>query len=318
MSMTIWPVLSLDGGGIKGEMESRLIQRLESAYPFLSRIKLFAGTSTGGIIALALAAGVPIADCVTLYEESSARIFANRDFADSFSGSLDEYVRADYGQEGLRDVLVETFGTKRLPDLPVEVLVPSFDLVRFRPKYLDRTDDYSLVDAALGTSAAPTYFPVHLVRESLTGRATGRGSVRALIDGGVFCNNPSAAAIDFAKIKLGIGADQIRMLSIGAGQPPYSPPEEVLAEAIRVLDWGKRQWVVKRPHWLLKVLLDASVPSAHFSSKGNLAERYHRIQPTLPEEIALDDVSKIPLLKALADSIDISDSVSWLKKNIAA
>jgi patatin-like phospholipase/acyl hydrolase len=182
----------LDGGGVKGVLEARVIQRLEAAEPFLGKVDLFAGTSTGGILALALAAGVSPADCVALYRDNADAIFSSRGFLDAVTP--DEYVRADYSQEGLRKVLQDVFGNKRLPELDREVLVPCFDLARFRPKFLDLSDDWSLVDAALATSAAPTYFPVHLVRESLTGRATSKGSIRALIDGGVFANNPADRA----------------------------------------------------------------------------------------------------------------------------
>lgn len=309
-------VLSLDGGGVKGAMEARLLERLENRAPFLDRVELFAGTSTGGILALALAAGVPIADCVALYVENAARIFAARDMADRVAGGLDEYVRANYAQDGLRATLEETFGAKRLPDLKRDVLLPSFDLARFRPKFLDRSDDWSLVDAALATSAAPTYLPVHIVRETLSGRATSKGSVRALIDGGVFCNNPSKAASDHARTKL--GAKKVTTLSVGAGQTPYAPPEELLSQASNILDWGFRQWVVKHPHLLLKVLFDGSVTAAHYSSRAEQGGDYHRIQPVLPEDVDLDSVSKVPLLLAVADAYDLEDSIAWVKLNLAA
>lgn len=304
-------VLSLDGGGVKGVLEARLLERLESEAPFLHKVELFAGTSTGGILALALAAGVPVADCVALYELNATRIFASRGLSDSLAGGLDEYVRADYSQDGLRDVLTETFGNKRLPELEREVLVPAFDLARFRPKFLDRSDDWSLVDAALATSAAPTYLPVHIVRESLKGRATSKGSVRALIDGGVFCNNPSKAASDFARHRL--GAKIITLLSLGAGQTPYAPPEELLTEASKMLDWGFRQWLVKHPHLLLKVLFDGSVVANHYSSRVELGDSYYRLQPVLPEDVDLADAAKVPLLKAVADAYDLEEALAWVK-----
>jgi patatin-like phospholipase/acyl hydrolase len=306
-------ILSLDGGGVKGVLEARLLQRLESEAPFLSTVDLFAGTSTGGIIALALAAGVSVEDCVSLYREGAEKIFSPRDFFDRVSGGMDEYLRADYSQAGLRVLLHDVFGELRLPELGREVLLPCFDLARFRPKFLDRTDDWSCVDAALATSAAPTYLPVHVVRETLTGRATSRGSVRALVDGGVFANNPAERAIGFAQAKLHVPADEIALFSIGAGAPPMRPPAELLEEAVDVLDWGIRQWIVKKPHVLLKVLFDGSVAASHFSSRATLGERYHRIQPVLPEDVDLDDHTKVPLLLSVADAMDLEEELAWLR-----
>ena len=55
-------ILSCDGGGIRGVLTAVLLNRLAAAYPALLQdrpgtITMFAGTSTGGIIALGLAAG---------------------------------------------------------------------------------------------------------------------------------------------------------------------------------------------------------------------------------------------------------------------
>ena len=310
--------LALDGGGVKGVLEARVIECLEAAHPFLANVELFAGTSTGGILALALAAGMTPAECVQLYQDNAFEIFASRGFLDTAAGGADEYWRANYGQEGLRKVLVGAFGDRRLPDLDREVLVPTFDISRFRPKFLDRSDDWSLVDAALATSAAPTYFPSHIVRESLTGRATQRGSVRAFIDGGVFANNPSDRAVSFARARFGVPFDEMRLLSIGAGATPYRTPDELLHGDVKSLDWGFRQWVVKQPHLLLKVLFDGSVTAAHFACKSLLAERYYRIQPTLPEDVDLAAADKVPLLLAVADAMELDEAVAWLKLHSGA
>jgi predicted acylesterase/phospholipase RssA len=306
-------ILSLDGGGVKGVLEARLLERLEAESPFVDGVDLFAGTSTGGILALALAAGIPMSECVALYRDNSKDIFSSRGLLDSLTP--DEYMRANYSQEGLRNVLTEVFGDRRLPDLEKEVLLPCFDLMRFRPKFLDRTDDWSLVDAGLATSAAPTYFPGHIVHEAHTAagsRTTQSGSVRCLIDGGVYANNPSDRAISFARVKLGWEGD-ITMLSLGAGATPYRPPEELLYSDSKTLDWGFRQWVVKPPHLLMKVLFDGSVTAAHYSSRGQLGAGYHRIQPMLPEDVDLAAYDKVPLLIAVADGYDADEDVVWLK-----
>src|SRR6266849_2029556 len=56
--MSNYRILALDGGGIRGVYTAVLLQRLSKEVPgFLGRADLLAGTSTGGILALALAEG---------------------------------------------------------------------------------------------------------------------------------------------------------------------------------------------------------------------------------------------------------------------
>jgi hypothetical protein len=306
-------ILSLDGGGVKGVLEARLIERLETEATFLESVDVFAGTSTGGILALALAAGVSVGDCVALYRDNAAEIFKDRGLLDKLTP--DEYFRANYGREGLMKVLKEVFGEKRLSELDREVLLPCFDMMRFRPKFLDRTDDWSCVDAALATSAAPTYLPGHIVHEKSTAsgsRTTKSGAVRCLVDGGVFANNPSTCAIDFATYKLE-AETQIKLLSLGAGATPYRPPEDLLYSDTKSLDWGFRDWIILPPHPLMKILFDGSVVAAHSSCKWKLGENYRRVQPMLPEDVDLADADKVPLLVACADGYELNGTVDWLK-----
>ena len=68
-------ILACDGGGIRGLLTAIWIRRLQSVRPdLLERVRLFAGTSTGGIIALALAKGLPIADIIELYTIGRAHV----------------------------------------------------------------------------------------------------------------------------------------------------------------------------------------------------------------------------------------------------
>src|SRR5690606_16468528 len=100
------------------------------------RVDLLAGTSTGGIICLGLAAGVETEDLVRLYQVHSKSIF-RESFADRLSGGLDEHLRANYKAEPLNRLLENIFGDRRLGDLHdspqfggrgKEVMVCAFDL----------------------------------------------------------------------------------------------------------------------------------------------------------------------------------------------
>ena len=78
--MPAYHILSLDGGGIRGIFSARVLERLELAMPgFLGQLNLLAGTSTGGIIALGLAAGMPPAQLVRLYREEGLTVRKRKD-----------------------------------------------------------------------------------------------------------------------------------------------------------------------------------------------------------------------------------------------
>lgn len=68
--MAAYRVLSLDGGGIRGLLSLVLLDRIRKEVPgWLDKADLLASTSTGGIIALGIAHGVPLADIRALYEQ---------------------------------------------------------------------------------------------------------------------------------------------------------------------------------------------------------------------------------------------------------
>ncbi|MFP3617169.1 patatin-like phospholipase family protein, partial [Paraburkholderia sp. SIMBA_050] len=60
-------ILSCDGGGIRGLITALLIQDLDRRSQIIARADGFAGTSTGGLIALGLANGVSISEIVDIY-----------------------------------------------------------------------------------------------------------------------------------------------------------------------------------------------------------------------------------------------------------
>ena len=78
--MAKYRVLSLDGGGMRGLISIVLIQRL-SAEPglesWLSQVDLVAGTSTGGLIALAIARGVDLRVVYSCIRPKAKRSFRN-------------------------------------------------------------------------------------------------------------------------------------------------------------------------------------------------------------------------------------------------
>ena len=69
--MSPYRILSLDGGGIRGVLTVVLMQRLAEEAglgDWIDSADLLAGTSTGGLIALGLARGIPLEELREVFE----------------------------------------------------------------------------------------------------------------------------------------------------------------------------------------------------------------------------------------------------------
>lgn len=293
--MAKYRILSLDGGGLRGLITARLLARL-NAHPaiagWLDTVDLFAGTSTGGILALGLASGkTPEAMCA-LYQQRGGVIFDDSIW-DNLR-DLGKTIGADYSAKGLKAELKKVFGTLQLKDLTRKVAIPTFDLDNeevaaqrtWKPKIFHNfqgadSDGQQLVASiALYTSSAPTYFP----------------SADGYIDGGVYANNPSIVALAQAISRRNQRAeratlDEVVLLSVGTG---------VSLTYIKgqTLDWGYAQWA--QP--LINVLMDGVAGIADYQARQLLDDRYHRLQIVFDpsETIALDAVGKLDRMDEIA------------------
>ncbi len=159
-------VLVLDGGGYRGMFSAASLACLEEdlGTGFVDHFDLVVGTSTGGIIALALGLGLHPAELVDFYLEWGDRIFAHPRIR-----QLRQLVRPKYNAGHLREALIAVFGDRLLGDSGKRLCIPSYDLLRddvhlFRtPHHVDLVRDWKtpMVDVGLATTAAPTYFPAH-------------------------------------------------------------------------------------------------------------------------------------------------------------
>jgi uncharacterized protein len=305
--MGYFNILSLDGGGIRGLLSCKLLERLNRLYPgYLEKVGLFAGTSTGGILALGLAAGFTPGEMGKLYEENGSKIFYSTFFDKAWD--LDRIVVADYANTALADALKEKFGDMRLGDLKKKVLISSFRMdsgsitkmgVRsWKPKFFQNFDDdpsdcdQKVVDVALRTSAAPTYFPLY----------------QGFADGGLVANNPSMCALAQALDK-GTGKQRlsnITILSIGTGVMPK------WVEGFNE-NWGYKQWA---PH-LITLMMDGVSGVADFQCKQILGPRYLRLNVLFQRDIGMDNIKEIPYLIEAADLEDINDTQKWFARYYA-
>jgi patatin-like phospholipase/acyl hydrolase len=303
-------IIALDGGGIRGVLTAVLLDRLAQAYPRLLQNQpgsksMFAGTSTGGILALGLADGLTPAQMRDLYVVNGKSIF-DAGWARNVV-ELGGLAGSKYDNENLKGVLQHTFGAKRLKDLSARVLIPSFSLDNgssdpaqrtWSPKFFhnfpgaDTDGDVLLVDVAMSTGAAPTYFP----------------SYNEHIDGAVIANNPSMAAIAQVLDDRNDASDraalsEIRLLSVGTGLTLQYIEQ-------KNLDWGDAQWI--QP--ILNVMMDGSVGVADFEARQLLGPRYCRVEPIFPAgcSFPLDDVSKVVDLMKFGQNFDLAPAIAWL------
>lgn len=301
--MSRYRILSLDGGGVRGVLTVTLLERLETAQSgFLARTDLFAGVSTGGILALSLAAGFSPTASRELYEAKGREVFADSLLDDILD--LGRLRGAEYSNTNLKRELARQFGGMTLGDLPKKVLIASFDLDNeatgpgalrsWKPKFFhnfpgeDSDAHERVVDVALRATAAPTYFPVY----------------QGYIDGAVATNNPSMCALAQA-LDADTGGQplpDLTLLSVGTGHNRrYLAGDES--------DWGLLQWA--QP--IVDIILDGSTGVADYQCARLLGPRFYRLNPPLPAPIAIDDLSQVPALKHLAEQTDLTATVDWLR-----
>lgn len=284
-------ILSVDGGGVRGMLTAALLLRLELKVPgWLSHVDLFAGASTGAIIALALAHGLTPLEVFKFYRERLPEIFRQ-----SWWRRFSTLWRAKYSNEALKRNLHEVFGDTTLGDLEKDVLVATYYLgqkepfKRARAKFYGREDtDVRVADAALWSGSAPTYLP----------------SADNHVDGGLSANNCAVCAMAYGENK-GTSIQEMTVLSLGTGQFPV------------FLEGGDRGLA----YWggnLLTPFVDGSVDVADYQARQFLQDEgtYHRLQPELPEEIELDDTDRLDEMAELAQAVDLEPTISWLTQQV--
>lgn len=324
-------ILSIDGGGIRGIIPGVVLAEIEqtTGKPIAELFDLIAGTSTGGILALGLTMpgpdGKPLhsaASLVKLYEGEGMTIFPPFDcefplpeFVESLVARAAALVEEKYSSEGLERVLHAFFGDARLRDALTDVLVTAYDIERRAPFFFKswkaRTQkawDFPACLAARATAAAPTYFePVKLPADDPY------AEYYALIDGGVFANNPTLCAYVEAR-RLYPEAEDMLVVSLGTGELIQSIPYE------KAKDWGLIAWALP----VLNIVRDGVSTATHNTLRRLLpyqdhAPSYVRFQTKLDVGTdALDraDRSTVRMLKLQGEAIlrDEADTFERLCK----
>lgn len=282
---TPFRVLAIDGGGARGIFPAHILSLIsqELERDLGSVFDLTVGTSTGAIIAAAVATRVPAEQIVELYESRAREIFAGQRLA------LRGLLRSQYRSGALRRVLTEVFGQRTMADVPGRLILPATDASNgnvfiIKSPYRDdfvRDAPIALVDAIMASCAAPGYFDPVRIREYL------------LADGGLWCNDPSIVAYIEATAQLQIAPQNVRILSLGTG----SGRQFYDVNRSRQI-WGLATgWGGIR---LVKTILNLQSRASMNAAELLLGDNYMRISFEDAGASPLDDFRKMPALKARA------------------
>lgn len=208
-------ILALDGGGLRGAFTAAVLAKWDDMLKaggdngLVSHFDLVAGTSTGAILAIGLGLGLAPAKILEFYKEKGPQIFPK-------DRRIRQFLKSKHDSATLRELLTEVYGDKTLvQESGARLVIPTVRAKHGKaeaivtPHSPDRTAfrNISAVDAALASSAAPTYFE----------EAHWEGPVtpESFLDGGVWANNPVLPALSEAVRHLHIPLDRIDVLSIG-------------------------------------------------------------------------------------------------------
>jgi hypothetical protein len=300
-------LLSIDGGGIRGIIPAVALAKLEgvTGRPARETFSFVAGTSTGALIAAAIAAGVPATRMVELYVDRAREIFTGVPILNTlrriFTGSM-------YSTRKLRDVISEELGPEArgwsLNDSPIDLLITSkgvpggkaWYFVRDNPRNSGCTGRLGLVDCTTASAAAPTYFEPWTIEEP-PGSPSRCERVGEAIDGGVgVAGNPVyQACVEAFYYSEGYEPEETIAISIGTG---------------RFLGKERPTWIWSWLQWILGELLESpgeqqtEIVWRHFREMP-----FYRIDTELKEPIDLDDTGAVEKLRGYGE--ELARLIDW-------
>lgn len=337
-------ILSIDGGGIRGIFPIVFLANIEAErkaqgledWQTYKHFDLICGTSTGGIIALGLALGIPAQEIADLYLRNADLIFSKK------KPLIRQLFRSAYSRANLESLIQQKFREAnggvdpRLIDCKTNVCIPIYDLMEGRPSVLKSkyhpafVRDYHIpaYQAAIATSAAPTYFdPYSSSYIDLNGVER---PFQNKVDGGVFANNPTLNGIVEVQKAFDKNLEDLAVLSLGTGHQKFcdagigerwSLLKRVLNLRLRQptcrVDYGFFYWIVKgRRKRLIELFMQGqtqqvqnliSLLNVGIDRREQPKFVYHRIDTELDETCNIDmDETNIVKLSKLSEKASIA------------
>jgi len=271
-------ILSIDGGGVRGIIPAMVLAALErtTGKPARDHFQFLAGTSTGAVIAGALAAGIPAERLVSLYERRGPELFRRIPgltfLRRVITGTM-------YDVKTLNRMLAEELGDQadwKMNDVPNDIMITSKGLddghqwyfVKDRPGAKPgRTGSLRLVDCVTASAAAPTYFGPWEVKP-----------IGLLVDGGTgVAGNPTyQACVEAFEYMKTYKPKETTVVSLGTG---------------RFLDRPRPTWILSWLEWILSELLRSpGEQQTELVQRHYAAAKFYRIDVKLKRDFPLDTV----------------------------
>jgi len=289
-------ILALAGGGYLGLYTATVLAEIEAraGEPLGRRFDLIAGTSVGGILAIALAFEIPMATIRQIFLDKGTRIFSTRGLPSSTIGKLRDLSRSVLGPKydglALSKELAARLGRKTLSDALHPLVVPATDIGLCRTKVFKTPHSAAsrgdatvrAAKVAMATSAAPAYFPSVRIDGSL------------YADGGMFAVAPDQVALHEAEHFMRVPAERVRMLSIGTGTANYVPAGGV-SESDGAVDWlGEGRLILS--------LISVQQQHVQAMMEDRLRERYLHLDADWPVDAELGiDIATPAAAETLSD-----------------
>lgn len=235
-------VLSLDGGGVRGYLSLKFLQRFIQQWgiqgdELWKYFDVIAGTSIGGIQALGYSFGKSPDELEPFFQQKAKRIFTIRTVpigcnadSDSNRPNLAQKIalmilndpfylsacppdsgNSNYGSNILQQTLIDNFGSSSMGSLKTKVVIPAYEKDTSKYVMFSNHNDVmftgqteQIVNVARATSAAPVYLPKHSFNS------------HDYIDGGIYQNNPADIALSLGKMIKPL-ANRYCLLSLGTG-----------------------------------------------------------------------------------------------------
>ena len=222
-------ILCLDGGGGKGLYTLGVLNEVESLLkkPLCENFDLIYGTSTGAIIAAALAFGKSIGSIEAFYLDKLSKI-------------MKRFTAAKRSEE-LRLALKEVFEEQKFNSVKTDVAIVATNFDEKRPFIFKSAVKFahglkptfvpgfgaSIAEAVEASCSAYPFFQIKKIETA------NQGVVR-LVDGGFCANNPSILALADVVHGLGVSPENVKFLSVGVGNYPARYPLYAYLQGARI------------------------------------------------------------------------------------
>ena len=253
-------VLCLDGGGMRGVYQTAFLEtfalRLQIEQSRTRPIDigkafdLIVGTSTGGIVACALGAGVSLSSVQNLYLNHGKEIFPFQSLRAIWK--IGNIIRAlgiglRCGNNALKRVLESNFSSMTMGDVynkrNIALAIPTLEINRhaavvFKTKHLKRLngrdESRTLVDICMATSAAPILRSMAELSEPGS-----EGAKAVYVDGGLWANNPGLVGMMESVEILNDKEQNERPIQLFMlGTLPSQGGEEISPSSLNRAAWG--------------------------------------------------------------------------------